>query len=71
MKYSKEQIGLWKTEFGSIKTHAKGLTQNQIDLLKSVKVGDLLIIFKNDEGSKTDYSLRVILKEKEPTTGEF
>lgn len=50
-------------------SHGKGLTQDQVDALKELKVGDRLIIWKNDrktDESHSDYALKVFEKrEKE------
>jgi hypothetical protein len=68
MKYSKESISFWKTDYGSLKTHNKGLTEQQIEFLKTLKVGDELILFTNqDKKDKTspDHSLKKINRTKD------
>lgn len=67
MKYSKESISFWKTQYGSAKTHKNGLTEQQIEFLQTLEPGDTLIIFKNeDKESETspDFSLKKINRDK-------
>lgn len=71
MKYSKDSIGLWKTEYNSLKSHGGGLTQRDINFLQNLKEGDVLIVFKNEdaEGSKPQYSLKSM--EGKPKKDDF
>lgn len=48
-RYSKQGIQFWKTQFGSLKTHNKGLTEDQVKFLQSLKPGDVLIMFMEDK----------------------
>lgn len=65
----KLQVSFWKKESQNLMSHGKGLTQDQVDALKELKVGDRLIIWKNDrktDESHSDYALKVFEKrEKE------
>ena len=58
------KIGFWIKDTGNFMTHAKGLTQEQIDFLKTLKLGDRLILWKNSRGSEVspDYTLAKYLK---------
>lgn len=61
-QYSKQSISFWKTDFGSYKTHKQGLTQDQVDFLKTLKPGDELLLFINND-KKTDTSPDASLKQ--------
>lgn len=54
-------ISLWQKETGHSMSHAKGLTQEQVDALKELKAGDRLILFKNDKRGDTSptFTLKV------------
>jgi hypothetical protein len=41
-------IGFWEKESGHMFSYGKGLSEEQVKELKSLKVGDRLILFKND-----------------------
>lgn len=40
-------IGFWKKESGNIMNHSKGLSEEQVKFLQSLKVGDRLIVYTN------------------------
>lgn len=48
------KIGMWKTEKGSYLSHSKGLTEEQVQYLQNLKIGDRLVLWVNDvrEGEK-------------------
>lgn len=60
----KLSIPFWRKDSGSIMTHQQGLTQDQLDALKELKVGDRLILWLENraEGSTPNYKLKVYQK---------
>lgn len=46
-------LSFWKKNSGNALTHVKGLTQEQVDALRELKVGDRLILFSNDVDGET------------------
>ena len=62
-------IGLWKSASGAYLTAAKGLTEEQAEMLRSVKAGDRLILFVNafkQKEAQPDLSLDKMRKEHVP-----
>lgn len=60
-------VNMWKKESGSYMSHGSGLTDEQIEMLKSVKPGDRLIVSPNvskiRNAGSYDYYLRLYRKE--------
>jgi hypothetical protein len=68
MKYSKDSISFWKTQYSSYKTHVAGLTKEQIEFLKTLKEGDSLMLFVNEDKKSSyspDMSLKLVIKSQE------
>lgn len=42
-----QSVGFWKSKVGFI-SHKEGLSQEQVDYLRNLKVGDRLVLFDND-----------------------
>lgn len=42
-----KRVGLWQKPTGNLLSHGKGLTEEEIKFLQSLKVGDRLIIWDN------------------------
>ena len=57
----KLSIGFWTMETGSLISHNRGLTKEQIDDLKTLKEGDRIILFYNSErrDKQPAYNLRI------------
>ena len=53
-------VSFWATEQGTLHSHSKGLTEDQVKMLNELKVGDRLVIFKNNkrEERHPDYSMK-------------
>ncbi len=52
-------VGFYMNEDnGHCKSHSKGLTEEQVEELKKLKVGDRLILFKSDRENTADYALK-------------
>ena len=61
-------IPFWKKETGNLMNAQPGLTEDQIDFLKSLKVGDRLIIWREHEkrsDSHPDYRLKFYVKKED------
>lgn len=56
-------VKFWQTSGKNFITHANGLTLDQIGFLKSLQLGDRLIIFVNEDGTLT-LKKAMNLKEK-------
>jgi hypothetical protein len=51
----------WKKDSGNYMTHSNGLTEEQCEVLRSLKPGDRLIIMPNNRKTKdTDYALKLM-----------
>ena len=51
-----KRIGLWQKPTGNLLSHGKGLTEEEIKFLQSLKVGDRLIIWDNTKRNEnTNY----------------
>ncbi len=46
-------VKFWPTTSGNFLSHNKGVTLDQLSFFKSIKLGDMLIIYVNDDGSIT------------------
>ena len=63
------RIGMWKTSkpffFAS---HQKGLIQEQIDELKTLKVGDRLCLWmnKDKDGNSPDFTIKTLEERERP-----
>lgn len=60
-------IIFWKKESGNYMSHGKGLSQDQVDILKKLKVGDRLIIYTRDEKeypTQSDATLKVFVPKE-------
>lgn len=69
-KSKKVGIGLWKNDRGNMLSHSKGLTQEQVNFLQSLKAGDRMIIWPNsfkEKGHEPDFNLRMFAEQKEKT----
>lgn len=55
------KIPFWSKETGNLMSHKTGLTPEQIEYLKQLKVGDRLIMWFNkiDSPSRASYNLKV------------
>lgn len=62
-------VGFWKKESGNLMNPTKGLTEEQVVFLQSLKAGDRLIIWVNDvkEGENRP---NVVLKKYQPKAKE-
>ena len=54
-------IGMFREENGNLLSHSKGLDMDQITFLQSLKVGDRLIMFRN-EVEKPNYPTYTLKK---------
>lgn len=62
VRKSELKLGFWMNRKGSYVSHAKGLTVEQVNHLRSLKPGDRLVLFV--EGDKrTEQSPDVMLKK--------
>lgn len=50
-------VSFWSKESGNFLSHSKGLNEEQVEYLKKLKVGDRLILWKNDKKKETDSNL--------------
>lgn len=68
-KMTLASIGFWITTYGNYLSHSKGLNEEQISFLHSLKVGDQLVLWKKDEnpvGEKpADLKLKLAFAKKE------
>lgn len=46
-------VKFWVTKHGNYMSHNEGLTLAQISFLKSLSIGEQLVIFVNEDGSLT------------------
>jgi hypothetical protein len=62
---SELKIQVWAKDTGNLLSHTKGLTEDQIKALQNLKVGDRLIVYKNNKMSETspDFTIKVYKKE--------
>lgn len=62
------RIGFWINERGTMISHSTGLTLEQVEELKKLKVGDRLVVWNNTDREKStspSHSLKVFIpKEK-------
>lgn len=59
-------INVWKKESGSYMSHGSGLTPEQIEMLRSAKPGDRIIISPNvrsNNAGSYDYYVRIYEKD--------
>jgi hypothetical protein len=66
------KLAFWRKESGNLMSHGKGLTQEDIDALQSLKPGDRLILWFNSpkDESKPTYTLK-LFGEPSQTKNEF
>ena len=64
------KLGFYKKDTGNFTTHRSGLTQEQIEMLQSLKEGDRLIIYINKD-KKYETSFDANLKKLESKTNDF
>lgn len=57
----KPGINFWTKDTGNSLSHSKGLTQEQVNALQQLKVGDRLILWKNDVKEEHDSNLTLKL----------
>lgn len=61
------KVPFWSKETGNLMSHANGLTPEQVEYLKTLEVGDRLIMWFNkiDGPSKPSYNLKVYVSSKD------
>jgi len=60
---SSNRIGLWQKPTGNLLSHGKGLSEEEIKFLQSLKVGDRLIIWDNTKRNEnTSYPTHNLTK---------
>ena len=65
MKYT---IGFWKTKFGKLFSHNKGLTKDEVEFLQTLQEGDRIVlspIIQKFEDTSPDFILKRWLSEEE------
>lgn len=65
-------IGFWQNKTNKhFNSAAKGLTQDQIEALKELKVGDKLVLFTNEREGETQpkYNLKISVNKADDSGG--
>lgn len=74
MKKGINSMGFWKNgQSGNYLTHKNGITQDTVDFLQSLKVGDRIIVYINTEKrSETDFdsNLKIFSRKEQSNENE-
>lgn len=62
-------VGFWKKDSGNLMNPAKGLTEEQVAFLQSLKAGDRLVLWTNDV-KENDNRPNLVLKKYQPKPKE-
>jgi len=64
------KIPFWSKETGNLMSHSNGLTPEQVEYLKQLKVGERLILWfnKTENANQPSYTMKVFRPSKKETT---